>query len=90
MNEDGEGSLPPGVRRGWLYRSAVWWLRLLPVAFVSLVFLPPESWPVMLCFVVAGLLISLPLRLFAFTEWNIRQSELDWSIVDDAVDIRFW
>ena len=90
MNEDGKGPLPPGTRRGWLYRSAVWWVRLLPVVFVSLVFLPPGWLVLMAGYVGAGMLITLPLRLFAFTEWNIRQSELDWSILEDAIDIRFW
>ncbi|MFD6752076.1 hypothetical protein [Micromonospora gifhornensis] len=85
------GSLPPGARRRVLYRLTVWWLRLLPIALVpAMVFLAVGGWIVVLCYVAVGLLITLPMRLAAYTEWGLRQSDLDEMVLRDAVNVRFW
>ncbi|MFG2064607.1 hypothetical protein ACGFIK_24670 [Micromonospora sp. NPDC048871] len=84
-------SLPSGARRKPLYRLTVWWLRLLPIALVlSMAFLVDGGWVVMLVFISAGLLITLPMRYIAYAEWEIKQSDFDELALRDAINPRFW
>ncbi|MDG4796720.1 hypothetical protein [Micromonospora sp. WMMD1082] len=84
-------SLPPGARRMPLYRLTIWWLRLFPVAIVlAMVFLVAGGWVLALCYIVVGLLVTLPMRYIAHTDWGLKQSEFDALVLGDAVDLRFW